>query len=60
MSITTDGPCPFGCIFVCNKMADDRKVYRLHGDCRIPWSQDCYLNRKEKVDEERARRIHRE
>ena len=36
--------CPFGCIFDMGK---------LHGDCRIPWSDKCTLNvrRKRKRDE---------
>ena len=31
-------PCPFGCIF-------DGEG-KLYGDCRIPWSKDCYLNQQ--------------
>lgn len=32
--------CPFGCIFSCGK---------LFGDCRIPWSDDCALNARQKA-----------
>lgn len=36
----TEMKCPFGCIFDGDK---------LMGDCRIPWSKDCALNKKESV-----------
>lgn len=39
-----DGPCPFGCIFHNGK---------LYGDCRAPYRDECYLNKKERRYEPR-------
>lgn len=33
------GPCPYGCLF--------REDGTLFGDCRIPWANDCEMNRRE-------------
>lgn len=40
-------PCPNGCIM--RKHKTTGKVV-LDGDCRAPYNEDCYLNRKEKED----------
>ena len=32
-------PCPMGCIFYKGE---------LHGDCRIPWSTECEMVRRDK------------
>ena len=36
-------PCPYGCIFTkkAGKVA-------LWGDCRAPWSDECYCNKNDK------------
>lgn len=34
-------PCPLGCFF-----EDTDGKLHLIGDCRIPWSENCYMNKK--------------
>lgn len=41
-----DEPCPFGCIM--KQRIKPPHDYSLVGDCRIPWSPDCCLNRQDK------------
>ena len=42
----TDQPCEFGCLF-----CQDKDKIKLVGDCRSPYSNDCYFNkRKERPD----------
>lgn len=41
--------CPFDCIFFENK---------LHGDCRIPWSKECVMNKQKDKKEEKGCEYH--
>lgn len=43
-------PCPYGCILRQRNGAPFD--YRLVGDCRIPWADDCCMNKQDKMKKE--------
>jgi len=48
-------PCPHGCII--KRRLKPPFEYSLTGDCRVPWADDCCMNRQD-AEKKRLQRGH--